>query len=143
MYIAEVSPPSIRGRLVGIYETGVQAGTFIGFWISYGVSQNIAPTSAQWQVQFAIQPIPGAMLVFGMFFLPESPRWTARVLGMEHPNTITNMANLAHTFYQQGLKEKAIQLMNGVVKSSKVTIGADHPNTILWVKDFEAWTQKT
>jgi MFS family permease len=49
MYIAEVSPPSIRGRLVGIYEIGVQVGTCIGFWINYGVSQNISKeTSAQW-----------------------------------------------------------------------------------------------
>jgi len=42
MYIAEVSPAPIRGRLVGIYEIGVQAGTYIGFWISYGVSLHIS-----------------------------------------------------------------------------------------------------
>jgi len=59
IYIAEVSLPSTRGRLVGIYEIGVQAGTCIGFWINYGVSQNIATISVQWRVPFAIQLIPG------------------------------------------------------------------------------------
>lgn len=83
LYIAEMSPPSIRGRLVGIYEIGVQAGTCVGFWISYGVAQNVAPTSAQWQIPFAIQLLPGCLLVLGMFFLPESPRWIARSSGRE------------------------------------------------------------
>jgi MFS family permease len=37
LYCAELSPPAIRGRLVGIYEISVQLGTCIGFWICYGV----------------------------------------------------------------------------------------------------------
>jgi MFS family permease len=74
MYIAEMAPPSIRGRLVGIYEIGVQAGTCIGFWVNYGVTIHVAESSAQWRIPFGIQLIPGTLLVIGMFFLPESPR---------------------------------------------------------------------
>jgi MFS family permease len=74
LYIAEVSPPAIRGRLVGIYEIGVQAGTCIGFWINYGVKINMAESTAQWMTPFAIQLIPGGCLIIGMLFLPDSPR---------------------------------------------------------------------
>lgn len=74
LYVAELAPPSTRGRLVGIYEISVQTGTCVGFWISYGVSENMAPTSSQWITTFGIQLIPGALLVIGMFFVPESPR---------------------------------------------------------------------
>ena len=74
LYIAEVSPPSIRGRLVGIYEIGVQAGTCIGFWINYGVQINLPETTSQWMIPFAIQLIPGGILIIGMAFLPDSPR---------------------------------------------------------------------
>jgi len=35
VYVAECSPPHIRGRMVGLYEVGVQFGTMIGFWIPY------------------------------------------------------------------------------------------------------------
>jgi MFS family permease len=83
LYVAEISPPSIRGRLVGIYEMGVQIGTCIGFWINYGVTKHVAPTSAQWRIPFAIQLIPGGLLVLDMIFLPESPRWIARFKGRE------------------------------------------------------------
>ena len=36
IYISEISPPAIRGRLVGIYEMGWQIGGLIGFWINVG-----------------------------------------------------------------------------------------------------------
>lgn len=74
LYIAELAPPQIRGRLVGLYEVSVQAGTCVGFWICYGVKQNMASTAAQWITPFAVQLIPGGLLIIGMIFVPESPR---------------------------------------------------------------------
>lgn len=35
VYIAEVAPPSVRGRLVGIFEVVSQSGAMLGFWIKY------------------------------------------------------------------------------------------------------------
>jgi MFS family permease len=34
IYIAELAPPAIRGRLVGLYEMGWQIGGLVGFWIN-------------------------------------------------------------------------------------------------------------
>ena len=36
IYISELAPPAIRGRLVGIYELGWQIGGLVGFWINVG-----------------------------------------------------------------------------------------------------------
>ena len=38
IYISELSPPAIRGRLVGVYEFGWQIGGLVGFWINVSVS---------------------------------------------------------------------------------------------------------
>ncbi|KAJ5485425.1 hypothetical protein N7539_005413 [Penicillium diatomitis] len=81
LYTAECAPPEIRGRLVGIYEIGVQLGTCLGFWINFGVEQHMAPTSAQWMTPFALQLIPGGLLLIGLWFMPESPRWMAKAYG--------------------------------------------------------------
>ncbi|KAH3943884.1 hypothetical protein HBI56_045600 [Parastagonospora nodorum] len=78
LYVAELSPPSIRGRLVGIYEISVQTGTCVGFWICYGVQRNMRSNSNQWITPFAVQLIPGVLLILGMLFVPESPRWLAQ-----------------------------------------------------------------
>ena len=74
LYIAELAPPAIRGRLVGLYELSVQTGTCIGFWICYGVQNGMAASPAQWITPFAVQLIPGGLLFLGMLAVPESPR---------------------------------------------------------------------
>lgn len=42
IYISEISPPAVRGRLVGIYELGWQIGGLVGFWV--GVICSIFPS---------------------------------------------------------------------------------------------------
>jgi sugar porter (SP) family MFS transporter len=75
IYISELSPPAIRGRLVGLYELGWQIGGLVGFWINYGVNTTLAPTRSQWLIPFAVQLIPGGLLFLGVFWIKESPRW--------------------------------------------------------------------
>ncbi len=76
IYIAEFAPVPIRGRLVGLFEIFVQIFLVIGFWVNYGVNQNIAPTSnTQWRIPFALQFIPAALCLLCLPFMIESPRW--------------------------------------------------------------------
>nr|OQO27315.1 Quinate permease [Rachicladosporium sp. CCFEE 5018] len=75
IYIAEIAPPAVRGRLVGIYELGWQIGGLVGFWINYGISQTLPSNHAQWLIPFAVQLIPGGLLFIGAFWIKESPRW--------------------------------------------------------------------
>lgn len=79
VYIAETSPPSIRGRLVGIFEIASQGGGMLGFWLNYVVDRTISrETQAQWIVPLGLQLLPGLLLFIGIMFCPESPRWLAR-----------------------------------------------------------------
>lgn len=43
IYISELSPPAIRGRLVGVYELGWQIGGLVGFWINVRFSLGLSP----------------------------------------------------------------------------------------------------
>lgn len=96
VYIAEVAPAEIRGRLVGIFEIGVQLGTTIGFWICYAVQQTMKSDTAQWRVPVALQLVPGGLLFIGMWFLPESIRWTAMRRGpVEARLRLSQVRNLA------------------------------------------------
>ncbi|KAF4306494.1 Sugar/inositol transporter [Botryosphaeria dothidea] len=75
IYIAELAPPAVRGRLVGIYEAGWQIGGLVGFWINYGLDETMAPSHKQWLIPFAVQLIPAGLLLVGAFWIKESPRW--------------------------------------------------------------------
>ncbi|KAF2263789.1 general substrate transporter [Lojkania enalia] len=75
IYISELSPPAVRGRLVGLYELGWQVGGLVGFWINYGLQETMEPSHRQWIIPFAVQLIPAGCLLIGTIWMKESPRW--------------------------------------------------------------------
>ncbi|KAG4424336.1 hypothetical protein IFR04_002577 [Cadophora malorum] len=75
IYISEISPPAIRGRLVCMFELGWQIGGLVGFWINYGINKTIPNSTTSWIIPFAVQLIPSGLLLIGAFWLRESPRW--------------------------------------------------------------------
>ncbi|KAL6231248.1 hypothetical protein BDW75DRAFT_248048 [Aspergillus navahoensis] len=78
-YIAELSIVSIRGILTGFFEVAYQIGSLVGFWINYGINENMDTSSAaSWRVPMAVQIIPACILFIGGFFLHGSPLWLVR-----------------------------------------------------------------
>ncbi|KAL5357338.1 general substrate transporter [Aspergillus floccosus] len=75
IYLSELAPPAIRGRLVGLYELGWQIGGLVGFFINYGVEKTMSPSHEQWLIPFAVQIIPSGLLFIGALWMRESPRW--------------------------------------------------------------------
>ncbi|KXT16686.1 hypothetical protein AC579_5259 [Pseudocercospora musae] len=76
IYVSEISPPAIRGRLTGFFESFYQIGAVVGFWINYGLvhSYDTQSTSA-WRIPMAVQLIPAGLLALCIPFLKESPVW--------------------------------------------------------------------
>ncbi|MBN2479986.1 MAG: sugar porter family MFS transporter [Parachlamydiales bacterium] len=70
MYIAEISDPKYRGRLVSLYQfflvSGILISNFVGVYFSK--SQN-------WQMMFILGIVPAIFMFLGCFFIPESPSW--------------------------------------------------------------------
>jgi hypothetical protein len=53
-----------------------------------------------------------------------------RVLGQEHPDTLTSIANLASTFWNQGRWKEAEDLFVQVMETRKRVLGQEHPDTL-------------
>ncbi|KAF2834982.1 hypothetical protein M501DRAFT_943158, partial [Patellaria atrata CBS 101060] len=62
-----------------------------------------------------------------------------RVLGEEHPNTLTSMNNLAFTFKLQGRKDDAILLMRQCSQLQKQILGPQHSYVISSVAILDQW----
>lgn len=75
IYVSEISPAAIRGKLVGCWELSWQVGGIIGYWINYGVLQNVPAGRKQWLIPFAIQLVPSGVFWALCCFIPESPRY--------------------------------------------------------------------
>jgi MFS transporter, SP family, arabinose:H+ symporter len=74
MYIAEISPARLRGRMVGFFQFNVVVGILLAYLSNYLVSlQHLG--SSEWRWQFAVPALPSAIFLFLLFAIPRSPRW--------------------------------------------------------------------
>jgi MFS family permease len=77
MYIAEIAPRKLRGRLGTLWQFLIVLGIMVSYWIDYACLRHIPNSDAQWRIPLGIQLVPGVILGVGMIFLPESLRWLA------------------------------------------------------------------
>lgn len=73
MYISEISPTRVRGALVTLNQLMITIGILISYITDYLLSDDARPDSWRWM--FLVGFIPAIILLVGMFFLPETPRW--------------------------------------------------------------------
>ncbi|MDI9819866.1 sugar porter family MFS transporter, partial [Legionella sp. PL877] len=74
LYLAETAPMQLRGAMVAIYQLAITVGIVCAYSVNYLLIEHQA-----WRIMFASSAIPAMMLVIGIFFLPESPRWLMSV----------------------------------------------------------------
>lgn len=80
MYIAEIAPAEKRGAMVTYYQLAIVVGFFVVFVATYligdsfSVSENI---ENGWRLMFWSELIPCFLFLFGLLFIPKSPRWLA------------------------------------------------------------------
>ncbi|KAA8896451.1 glucose transporter [Sphaerosporella brunnea] len=75
VYLAELSPKNIRGRVVGIQQWAIEWGILIMYFISYGCTFINSPSG--FRLAWGLQAVPAVILFGALFFFPESPRWLA------------------------------------------------------------------
>lgn len=74
IYVSEIAPAAIRGKLVGTWEVSWQVGGIIGYWINFFL-QNLPVGRKQWIIPFAVQLIPSGLFWGLCTLIPESPRF--------------------------------------------------------------------
>ena len=73
LYISEMAPARIRGALVSLNQLAITVGIGVAYFVDYALAG-----SRNWRWMFISAVIPAIILLIGMIFLPESPRWLAR-----------------------------------------------------------------
>ncbi|MCP4181359.1 MAG: sugar porter family MFS transporter [bacterium] len=70
IYIAEIAPRQIRGGMIALFQFLIVLGIALAFL----VDSALTPFGA-WRYMLGSISIPGVIMLIGLFFLPESPRW--------------------------------------------------------------------
>ncbi|XP_073008062.1 sugar transporter ERD6-like 6 [Typha latifolia] len=74
VYIAEISPQNMRGALGSVNQLSVTIGILLAYTLGMFVP---------WRILAVMGIIPCTILIPGLFFIPESPRWLAKMGMME------------------------------------------------------------
>ncbi len=80
MYIGEIAPADIRGRLVSINQFAIIFGMLVVYFVNWGIAngQTLEWVNAiGWRWMFASEAIPAAIFGVFLFFVPETPRYLA------------------------------------------------------------------
>ncbi|AXI07761.1 MFS transporter [Oceanobacillus zhaokaii] len=127
VYLAELAPTPMRGKVTALYQLMLTTGILI----SYLSNHLLAPFEA-WRWMLAVSTIPGVLMLGGIIFMPESPRWLLRqnqeikareVLGLlRKPNEIDNEVKAVKQIDREN-NESVITILKSKWMRSTLIIG--------------------
>lgn len=80
VYISEISPAHMRGRLVSWNQFAIIFGMLVVYFVNWGIALGRSAewiNSVGWRLMFASEAIPAAIFGLLLFFVPETPRYLA------------------------------------------------------------------
>jgi SP family xylose:H+ symportor-like MFS transporter len=81
MYIAEISPAGIRGRMVSVNQFAIVSGFLVVYFVNYFIAlqgDQLWNQESGWRWMFGSESVPAVLLLLLLFFVPESPRWLTK-----------------------------------------------------------------
>lgn len=113
MYIAEIAPAHLRGRMVAINQLTIVIGILVTNLVNYWL-RNSGDTAWRWM--FGLGIIPSALFFAGTLWLPESPRWLVKAGRSDKAKQILEKIGDSG-FTQQSLRDIQLSL-TGIAKTS-------------------------
>ncbi|WP_278553362.1 sugar porter family MFS transporter [Elizabethkingia bruuniana] len=80
MYISEMAPASVRGRLISVFQLGIVTGILVIYFVNAyiaGIHNEAWNISTGWRWMFGSGVIPSIIFILLLLTVPESPRWLA------------------------------------------------------------------
>lgn len=128
LYIAEISPAKSRGTFVSLFQLLITIGIFVSYFsdLAFALPEGDPGYMDCWRPMFYVGVIPASIMLVGMLFLPETPRW------------------LLSKGYEAKSREILMKLENASVVEETVSrmkeeIENDKLNKTGWKEIFKPW----
>lgn len=136
MYQSETAPKWIRGTIVGAYQLAITIGLFLAAIVNNGTKNR--NDSGSYRIPIALQFLWSIILVVGLIFLPETPRYLIKMdkydkaahslgklrrLPIDHPAIIEELNEVqANHLYEMSLgKSSYIECFKGTLGKRLLT----------------------
>ncbi len=98
LYISEMAPANIRGRLTTVQQVMIISGLTLAFVVNYFLAQSAGSSLGQlggreaWRWMYLMQAVPAAVFLVALLLIPESPRYlVSRGRDDEARKVLTNL----------------------------------------------------
>jgi SP family xylose:H+ symportor-like MFS transporter len=122
MYIGEIAPANIRGRLVSFNQFAIIFGMLVVYFVNWGIAKGQTPEwihDTGWRYMFLSGAIPSLLFGILLFFVPETPRYLTLIHQDDKALKILEKINVSKERASTILKE--IQATLGESVKSKLT----------------------
>jgi sugar porter (SP) family MFS transporter len=90
VYIAELAPAKLRGRLVGLFQINIVIGILLAYFSNYCIAR-LQLGATEWRWQLGIAALPAALFLVMLFGIPRSPRWLVTQKRVEEARSVLDL----------------------------------------------------
>jgi SP family arabinose:H+ symporter-like MFS transporter len=118
MYIAEVAPARIRGRLGLMYQIAIVVGSTVASFVAWQLASHLAD-NVSWRWMLASEMVAILIFLSCLIFVPKSPRWLAEKGRIEEAKQVLTKID-GPSFAEKEVQEISLQLNQETGKWSEV-----------------------
>jgi sugar porter (SP) family MFS transporter len=125
MYIAEISPAKIRGKMVSLNQLNIVIGISLAFFTNYLIlkfgnsdaswAKTIMLGEHNWRWMLGLETLPALFYFLGLFFVPRSPRWLIMKGKFDEANKVMS------SFNDEAQVRKDVEAIKSSIGSEKKT----------------------
>jgi MFS transporter, SP family, arabinose:H+ symporter len=102
VYIAELAPAKLRGRLVGLFQINIVVGILLAYFSNYVIG-TLGLGLGEWRWQLGVAALPALIFFIMLFGIPQSARWLATQNRVDEARDV--LRQLGNENYETELKE--------------------------------------
>ncbi len=90
VYIAELAPAKMRGRLVGLFQINIVIGILLAYFSNYCIAR-MGLGAPEWRWQFGVAALPAVLFLVMLFGIPPSSRWLVTQSRVEEARSVLQL----------------------------------------------------
>jgi sugar porter (SP) family MFS transporter len=90
VYIAELAPARMRGRLVGMFQINIVIGILLAYLSNFVIAK-LGLGALEWRWQFGVAALPAILFLVMLFGIPQSPRWLVTQKRIDEARSVLQM----------------------------------------------------